>query len=167
MKANVGLAIIKKTMREITGDIFKIYSWSSTPSTAKLALCVTTNGVVKKRNKNAVMGAGIAKAFAGRYPQLPAILGRKLIESGNQVHHLLSLGNVDIISFPTKHHWRDRSDLNLIIISTRTLAILASSEPDCTFVLPKPGCGLGGLSWSEVKNMLSPILPDNCWIINL
>ena len=113
------------------------------------------------------MGAGIAKAFAQRYLELPSILGYKLIESGNRVHYLMSLNNIDIFSFPTKHHWRERSDLTLITTSARTLAILAASRPDCTFVLTKPGCGNGGLSWSEVKDAISPILPDNCWIIDL
>ncbi len=153
-------------MIEITGNIFDSASWSHQPNTPKIALGVTTNGIVKS-NGLAVMGAGVAKAFARRYPQLPAILGRKLIESGNQVHHLLNLGNIDIFSFPTKHHWRVPADLGLIVTSARTLAILATSRPDCIFVLTKPGCGLGGLSWSEVKDAISPILPDNCWIIDL
>ena len=80
---------------------------------------------------------------------------------------LLSLSNIDIFSFPTKHHWRERSDLTLIITSAQTLRKIALTKPDCTFVVTKPGCGLGGLSWSEVKNAISPILPDNCWIIDL
>ncbi len=137
-------------MIKITGSIFNSASWSHQPNTPKIALGITTNGIVKS-NGLAVMGAGVAKAFAQCYPQLPSILGQKLIESGNQVHHLLSLSNIDIFSFPTKHHWRERSDLTLIITSAQT----------------KPGCGLGGLSWSEVKNAISPILPDNCWIIDL
>ncbi|NJL51030.1 MAG: hypothetical protein HC930_00400 [Hydrococcus sp. SU_1_0] len=101
------------SMLEITGNIFDLNSWSRKPTTPKIALCVTTNGVVKA-NGQAVMGAGMAKAFTRIYPQLPIILGQRLTGSGNQVHYLLTDGNVHILSFPTKHHWRDSSDLFLI-----------------------------------------------------
>jgi hypothetical protein len=153
-------------MLEITGNIFDRDSWSQQPQTKQLALCVTTNGIIKT-NGDAVMGAGIAKAFALVHPQLPKILGQKLTESGNQVHYLLNMSNVHILSFPTKHHWRDRSSLTLITNSARTLAELANLKPDCTFVLTRPGCGLGGLSWSMVRDAISPILFDNCWVIDI
>lgn len=151
-------------MLEITGNIFDQNSWSHKPTTPDLALCVTTNGVVKA-NGQAVMGAGIAKAYTMIYPQLPVILGQRLVDWGNQVHYLLTQGNVHILSFPTKHHWRDVSDLSLIEDSARTLAELASSKPGCTFILTRPGCGLGCLSWSVVRNLIAPVLPDNCWVI--
>ena len=153
-------------MLEITGNIFDQNSWSRKPITPEIALCVTTNGVIKA-NGQAVMGAGMAKAFAMIYPQLPAILGQKLAHSGNQVHYLLTDGDVHIMSFPTKHHWRDFSDLSLIKNSAQTLAKLAVIRPECTFVLTEPGCGLGGLSWSVVRNSIATILPDNCWVVSI
>ena len=152
-------------MLEISGDIFDRDSWSYKPTTPEIALCVTTNGMVKA-NGQAVMGAGMAKAFTKIYPQLPVILGQRLACGGNQVHYLLTQNNVYILSFPTKHHWRDSSDLALIKNSAQTLAELAILKPYCTFVLPRPGCGLGGLSWFMVRDAISPMLPDNCWIIN-
>ena len=57
-------------MIEITGSIFNSASWSHQPNTPKIALGITTNGIVKS-NGLAVMGAGVAKAFVRRYPQLP------------------------------------------------------------------------------------------------
>ncbi|NJK57474.1 MAG: hypothetical protein HC939_16435 [Pleurocapsa sp. SU_5_0] len=149
-------------MLEITGNIFDQNSWSRKPITPEIALCVTTNGVVKASGQ-AVMGAGMAKDFTLVYPQLPVILGQKLACCGNQVHYLLTDDNVHILSFPTKHHWRDSSNLALIENSAKTLAELAVIRPDCTFVLTEPGCGLGGLSWSVVRNSIATILPDNCW----
>lgn len=152
-------------MLEITGNIFDSNSWSHKHMTTEIALCITTNGVVKA-NGQAVMGAGVARAFALAYPQLPKILGQKLARSGNQVHYLLTDGDVHIMSFPTKHHWRDSSDLSLIKNSARTLAELAVIKPDCTFVLTRPGCGLGGLSWPMVRDVISPTLPNNCWVVD-
>lgn len=153
-------------MLEITGNIFDPDSWSYKPTTPEIALCVTTNGVVKA-NGRAVMGAGMAKAFTLVYPQLPVVLGQKLAYWGNQVHYLLTVNNTThILSFPTKHHWRDSSDLSLILDSARTLAKVADFKLYCTFVVTRPGCGLGGLSWLVVRDAISPILPDNCWVIN-
>ena len=153
-------------MLEITGNIFNRDSWSQKPTTPEIALCVTTNGVVKA-NGRAVMGAGMAKAFTLVYPQLPVVLGQKLVHSGNQVHYLLTVNNtIHILSFPTKHHWRDFSDLSLILNSAKTLAEIADLKLYCTFVVTRPGCGLGGLSWLVVRDAISPILPNNCWVIN-
>ncbi|MDJ0597016.1 MAG: hypothetical protein QNJ72_44830 [Pleurocapsa sp. MO_226.B13] len=39
-------------------------------------------------------------------------------------------------------------------------------KPYCTFILTRPGCGLGRLSWSAVRNSIATILPDNCWVID-
>ncbi|PSB05871.1 hypothetical protein C7B62_24255 [Pleurocapsa sp. CCALA 161] len=154
-------------MIEITGNIFDLNSWSHKPTTPEIALCIATNEVIKKANAQAVMGAGIAKAFALVYPQLPTILGRKLARSGNRVHYLLTVGNLHILSFPTKHHWRDSSDLSLIVNSAKTLAEIARVRSSCTFVVTRPGCGLGYLPWSVVRNSIAPILPDRCWVIEL
>ena len=152
-------------MLEITGNIFDPDSWTHKPTTPEIALCVTTNGVVKA-NGRAVMGAGMARAFRLVYPQLPLILGQKLVHSGNQVHYLLTVNNTHILSFPTKYHWQDSSDRSLIIDSARTLAKMADLKLHCTFIITRPGCGLGGLSWLVVRDAISPILPNNCWVIN-
>lgn len=153
-------------MLEITGDILNPSSWSCQPTTSQIAICIPTNGIVKA-NGHAVMGAGIAKICAVRYPEAPAILGNCLNQSGNQICYILTDGNVHLLSFPTKHHWRDPSDLALIVNSARTLAEIARVTADCTFVLARPGCGCGGLSWFTVKDAIAFLLPDNCWIIDL
>ena len=49
-------------MLEITGNIFARDSWSRKPITPEIALCVTTNGVVKASGQ-AVMGAGRKRSF--------------------------------------------------------------------------------------------------------
>lgn len=152
-------------MLYITGNIFDISSWSYQPNTPAIALGITTNGMVKT-NGHAVMGAGVAKGFVQRYPQLPVILGHRLLEGGNQVHYLLAQGNTYLFSFPTKHHWHEPSDLTLIVNSATTLANWAKRSNQCTFVLPTPGCGLGGLDWNMVTQAIAPLLPDNCWIVN-
>jgi len=158
-------------MKEITGNIFD-------PNLGADAICVTTNGVVKS-NGELVMGAGIAKQFAERYPGLAKALGDHISTYGNRVCHIghrpsinqlkadPTLKGWDIFSFPTKHHWRDPSDLKLIAQSARTLVLgLDKFWPEYKkIILPRPGCGLGGLKWADVKAVIEPILDDRFYII--
>lgn len=92
------------------GDIFTL------PQSRNEAVCVTTNGAVKK-NGYAVMGAGIAKQANMNFSGLARDLGDLLIQYGNRVYdmgfHKDSITGywIRIITFPTKHHWRDKSDM--------------------------------------------------------
>lgn len=151
-------------MKEIRGDIFAQYDAD--------AICVTTNGVVKK-NGELVMGRGIAQQFAERYPCLAQYLGEQVTRNGNHV----CLGGVvagrgdkvalSILSFPTKEHWRDPSPMWLIERSAKELVAFADRNSNTIqkIVLPRPGCGLGGLKWEDVKKVIEPILDDRFYII--
>ncbi len=153
-------------MKEIKGNIFNVEAD---------AICVTTNGVVKA-NGELVMGAGIAKAFAERWPSLPLRLGQAVKAHGNVVmvnkawevspQKIHTMPSYHIISFPTKHHWKDKSDLGLIIRSAKQLVVVADKLNLKQVVLTRPGCGLGGLDWeTQVKPVLEPILDDRFNII--
>jgi hypothetical protein len=125
-------------------------------------IVVPTNGVVTSDGR-AVMGAGMAKQAAQRYPALPKLLGTLITEAGNQVYEF---SDIPVVAFPTKHHWKDKSDLALIAKSVESLVNLASSIPGrhTTYVMPKVGCGLGGRTWEEVEPLLQ-VLPDNVWVV--
>jgi O-acetyl-ADP-ribose deacetylase (regulator of RNase III) len=153
-------------MKEIKGNIFDINAD---------AICVTTNGVTKA-NGELVMGKGIALEFKNKFPSLPAVLGKAVKKNGNVVHvnkaweiTPYNLGNTPsyhIISFPTKHDWRDKSDINLIIQSAQQAVIVADKLGLKKVLLPRPGCGLGGLNWEkEVKPAIEGILDDRFWIV--
>lgn len=157
-------------MKEITGNIFdlgnaKALDGSPIDITDADAICVTTNGIVKA-NGELVMGAGIALAFAKRFPNLPRYLGECVTEKGNQVYSVLpSLFTKSVASFPTKHHWKDQSDLKLIHTSAHQLVEKANKWRWQKVILPRPGCGLGGLKWADVKAVIEPILDDRFYII--
>ena len=127
-------------------------------------LCITTNGTVK-RNGCAVMGAGVAKQAAERIPGIDAFLGKKLTQRGNKVSRIAGVDlpvryDQNVLSFPVKHHWRERADIDLIAKSAEELRNLF----EFGFVglegvfLPKPGCANGGLDWNDVEPVLEQFL---------
>lgn len=132
------------------------------------AICVTTNGVVKS-NHELVMGAGIAKQFAEMFPNMPSILGRKVKQHGNYVYHVstLEVGDANntthVLSFPTKHNYKDKSDIELIKRSAIRLVKWANANSVVnkhSIYIPSPGTGLGGLSKDEVYSVLNNIFDE-------
>jgi hypothetical protein len=140
-------------MQELQGNI---WDWFDS-----FALVVPTNGIVKA-NGEAVMGAGLAKQTALRYPYLPKQLGHFINEFGNHVHPISDTPL--IFSFPTKNHYKDDSDLELIERSANEL-VVKTKFTDKKILIPRVGCGLGKLKWSDVKPVLESILVDDKFII--
>ena len=130
------------------------------------AVCVTTNGIIKS-NGHAVMGAGIAKE-ANDIFHLSEKLGFFLKQYGNRAFNLgkYKRNNEDIsdiftvFSFPTKHHYKDKSDINLIIKSCNELVQMCTMFGISKVYLVPPGCGLGGLEWEDVKEKILSILSE-------
>jgi len=130
-------------------------------------ICITTNGDVNRKNE-AVMGRGVALQAKQRYKHIATILASHITLYGNHVSLIIeSEVYNNIISFPVKHHWYEKANLDLIRISAIELLVLIKKyNSDIIFVLPKPGCGNGQLKWEEVKSVIS-FLPDNVHIIDL
>jgi len=159
-------------MIEITGDLFR--------SVKADAICITTNGCVKKDGTN-VMGAGCAKEATKRWPGIskrvatglafgntPQLLTVKNMEGGFilPTESKTYLVPYHIMTFPTKENWKDPSDLDLIKRSACKLREFADDFEWDSVVIPRPGCGLGQLSWEkDVQPLLAPILDDRFWII--
>lgn len=129
-------------------------------------VCVTTNGIVKS-NGELVMGAGCALAFKKRFPELPKTLGLKVKEKGNRPLVGGKVEDTYIVSFPTKNHYSDNSDLELIKKSAQILVQIADFYNSKTIYIPSPGTGLGNLSKTDVYEELSSILDDRFIILEL
>lgn len=142
-------------MIEIEGNIWNIKSdWK----------CITTNGRVSY-DGTAVMGRGVALQAKQRYPELPRILGKHIKEFGNVPGLLSYTGQFSIWSFPVKHHWKEKADLNLIMRSVDLISQAADKFRCNDIIIPRPGCGNGQLTWEQVKPIVEQ-LDDRFRIIN-
>lgn len=113
--------------------------------------CVTTNGTVTPTGLN-VMGGGCAREAAMRYPDAPLALGGLIREHGNHVY-LLAPG---LVAFPTKEDVRNPSTVERVSDSVYQLVSLADLYGWQRVALPRPGCGLGGLSWeNDVRDWIT------------
>lgn len=145
-------------MREVKGDF-----WSY-PADWK---CIPTNGVVTAQG-NLVMGAGMAKAARLRLPGIDATLGTLVRKFGNLVFLLEERDAVRWVSFPTKNDWQEDADLDLIRRGCGQLRNIWKAEGSkAKVLLPRVGCGYGGLDWKDVEPMLwVQLLEDNFVVIS-
>lgn len=108
-------------MKEIVGDIWSVRVREvQAKYTTRIKhdwVVITTNGYFKK-NGEAVMGRGIAKQAALKHPSLPEMLGGAIKEYGNKVFWY-PLYN--ILTFPVKHNWWEKADIDLIEESCKQL----------------------------------------------
>ena len=131
---------------------------SNVPSGTDVCLLFTSNKIVTANGL--VMGAGNALACKKAFPDMPVLIANqmKLLPDSGVV--FIPQGNVWVGCFPTKNHWKDPSDVELVKQSIRELYQVATHLPHITFCLPAPAIGRGGLPW-EVIEPLVQVLPDN------
>jgi len=111
-----------------------------------------------------VMGKGLALDFKKQYPdvyeQYKILCEKKILRIG--VPALIKSKTKYIMLFPTKEHWRNPSRLSYI---DEGLKFIINSElyqfSTFSIAIPRLGCGLGGLRWEDVKNLLEFYLPKS------
>lgn len=140
-------------MIEMTGDIWDYLG------TAIIA--ITTSGSLT-RDGRAVLGHGCARQAAERFPALALQLGGILREQGNHVH---DLGN-GLVSFPVEESAWSLPDLSLIARSAQELRCLVDCRGWQRVIVPRPGCGGGGLEWREVRHLLMPRFDGRFMVIS-
>lgn len=141
------------------------------------AAVVTTNGILKSDGR-LVMGAGIAKYARDNFSGIDKTLGVLVSKHGSHSYFLGSYedahrsaqglpAHVFVLSMPTKHHWKDDSDIDLITRSAAELSALAVRNNLWTVYMPAPGCSLGNLDYaSQVRPAIAKVL-DSRFIVCL
>lgn len=140
-------------MREAHADLWELHA-------AGAVVAVTTNGLVAAGGR-AHVGSGTALQASKRFPWFAARLGEALAARGN---HVALLGE-RVVSFPVEHTPFDLPDPDLIARSARELVRLCDAERWAEVALPRPGCGGGGLDWSEVSPLLAPVLDHRFLVV--
>jgi len=126
-------------------------------------IVIPTNGYIK-RDGSCIMGKGLSLQAKERIPGIEFRLGRLIRERGNNVFYL----GKGLLSFPVKDQWWEKAKLSLIMKSAIQLKELVDTfVPTKKIVLPKVGCGNGGLNWIKVEPILDDYLDDRFIIVDL
>lgn len=134
-------------------------------------IVITINGFVKK-NGECIMGAGIAKQAAQRYPGLPLRVGNSIIGPEFRTK-IIRFQSANFILFPVKYHWQEPASLKLIEKSCQELKEIIdvhnNSGKDYVIYSVKPGCGNGRKSWEEIKLIMEKYFEneDNLVIVDI
>lgn len=107
-----------------------------------------------------VMGRGIALQFKKKFPKNFDAYERAC-RAGEMVLgkvHVFDMGAMFnpryIINFPTKNHWRAHSRIEDVVTGLESLVAVVRERKIKSIAIPPLGCGLGGLSWAEVRPVI-------------
>ncbi len=156
----------KYLVRETTGNL-----WDYLKVGAVIA--VTTNGVVNRDGAN-IMGKGCAREARDRCPGVAYRIGYLIKQYGVRCFNLpmdtiigqAPGGRWTLVSVPTKHHWREDSDPELILQSAEQLVEMADKFGFTEIICPRFGAGLGRIPWESTKELLSQILDDRFLVVH-
>lgn len=118
----------------------------------------TADVLINPVNIVGVMGKGLALEFRKQYPKnyksYRERCEMKLLKIG-EVMVTQEKGKY-IVNFPTKKHWINQSEYEYI---EKSLDALIKIMPEyikarLTIAFPHVGCGLGGLDWSTVEQII-------------
>lgn len=152
-------------------EIYNAESLFNLPQNPYEAAVITTNGMVNK-NGCAIMGKGQALEAANRYPGLSSKLGWYLQVYGNRAFYMGKYRDsghlISLLTFPTKYHYRDNSNLTLIKASARQVKRITDKFELNKVYLPPVGCGLGRLDYErQVRPVIQEYLDDDRFIVVL
>lgn len=127
------------------------------------------DALVNTVNCVGAMGRGIALQFRNAFPEnftaYAAACKRGGVRPGQMF--VFATGRISgpryVINFPTKRHWRGKSlmediESGLVALVEEVVRLKLRS-----IAIPPLGCGLGGLSWPDVKSRIETCvaaLPD-------
>lgn len=122
------------------------------------------DALVNPVNTKGVMGKGIALEFKKRFPEsykvYRAACKRGELRPGIVLFVPGQKGEPNILHFPTKNHWRGRSQLEWIAAGLDCLRDHYTVWGLARIAMPQIGCGLGGLDWQDVRPLIEERFAD-------
>lgn len=116
--------------------------------------------LVNTVNTVGVMGKGIALLFKERFV-LNFKLYKKACENGEVKVGKMFITKTEqlttpyyIINFPTKRHWRQRSQYAFVSEGLKDLVQQIQKLNISSIAIPPLGCGNGGLEWDKVRELI-------------
>jgi O-acetyl-ADP-ribose deacetylase (regulator of RNase III) len=135
-----------------------------------MAINITTGDILKQDvdavintvNCVGVMGKGIALQFKRKYPEnfkaYEAACRSGLVQIGKMFVYDLGFFFQEkprfIINFPTKKHWKEKSEISYIEDGLKDLIKIIRELKIKSIAIPPLGCGNGGLEWHKVKHLI-------------
>jgi O-acetyl-ADP-ribose deacetylase (regulator of RNase III) len=122
--------------------------------------------LVNTVNTVGVMGKGIALQFKKAFPEMfpaykAACAAGDIVPGRVHVYERDDLLNPKyVINFPTKTHWKGKSQLDYVERGLQDLVRVIRQRGIRSIALPPLGCGLGGLNWPEVLERIQTALGD-------
>ncbi|MBO5946877.1 MAG: macro domain-containing protein [Alphaproteobacteria bacterium] len=127
--------------------------------------CANTEAIVNTVNCVGVMGKGIALQFREKFPENYKLY-KNACDAGK-----VSIGKMFvtkngllkpnyIVNFPTKKHWRGKSELSYIEDGLSDLRKFLIDYKIKSIAIPPLGAGNGGLDWVDVKKIIIDKLSD-------
>lgn len=128
-------------------------------------LAADVDAVVNPVNTVGVMGAGLAKQFKAAYRAMlddyvTACRRGEMLLGSVRVYQTGSASPRFIISFPTKKHWNQPSHREFIRSGLLSLRRTIERLGITSIAVPALGCGLGGLDWPKVRELIYQQLGD-------
>lgn len=118
--------------------------------------------IVNTVNCVGVMGKGIALEFKKRFPEMYDEYTWKChkgeVKPGQP--YIYDNGEVKIVNFPTKDHWRSPSRLSFVVDGLDWIVNNYEKYGIDSIAVPPLGCGNGGLSWKVVGPVIYSKLKD-------
>ena len=122
---------------------------------------VECEAIANPVNCEGVMGKGLALEFKKRFPANFQAYRKACGDGGLAIGKpfCFQLGDDAtsprwIVNFPTKDRWRDLSRLEDVEQGLAALVEWCGRESVQSLALPALGCGLGGLSWPDVRSAI-------------
>ena len=104
-----------------------------------------------------VMGKRLALAFKNKFPKMYEVYRKDCslnkIKVG-KVYPYYEDGNIRVLNFPTKVHWKTNSKIQYIEKGLEFFVNNYEKYGIKSIAFPLLGCGNGGLDWIKVKSLI-------------